>query len=419
MTVGVHSNVTVNINYNQMKFYRLLVLITLSANFSLSQVTTTDELKKLKKRELIEELVILRERSDSIEAASQKIAEQLSLTSELLNKEKLTVKEIGEDLEKSKIALRQEQYNKEQLIQKLNELNNSITDYKRDLEMLNTMFSLISDSLQTLKKTAIPYSVIKPLVDSIRVDQSTIQLEKLKNTPNGLQLDNKLYTGNVIKLTDTGDTTLFGSVKNGLKEGLWLSIGENCYGYNCITSARYKGGKKNGLAIKCFIETQQISFLELFSIYSSIDDYESFIAVHIHLVSGIKDRISQQADNHSLTEFINGEKSGKHIEYYSGYQLIIGNYSADDQTGKWLNHYGDNWFEWKDLLRPHALEWREYTETNYLNGKKEGLYESYYHGLITTRIYYSNDVYNGNYEEYDAEGNLTNLRKYINGRLTE
>jgi antitoxin component YwqK of YwqJK toxin-antitoxin module len=84
-----------------------------------------------------------------------------------------------------------------------------------------------------------------------------------------------------------------------------------------------------------------------------------------------------------------------------------------------LNHYGDNWFEWKDLLRPDALEWREYTETNYLNGKKEGLYESYYHGLITTRIYYSNDVYNGNYEEYDAEGNLTNLRKYINGRLTE
>jgi len=416
MTVGVHSNVTVNINYNQMKFYRLFVLITLSANFSLSQVTTTDELKKLKKRELIEELVILRERSDSIEAASQKIAEQLGLTSELLNKEKLTVKEIGEDLEKSKIALRQEQYNKEQLIQKLNELNDSITDYKRDLETLNTMFSLISDSLQTLKKTAIPYSVIKPLVDSIRVDQSTIQLEKLKNTPNGLQLDNKLYTGNVIKLNDTGDTTLFGSVKNGLKEGLWLSIGENCYGYNCITSARYKGGKKNGLAIKCFIESRVISFLELFSIYSSIDDYESFIAVHIHLVS--VDVVSRQAENHSLTEFINGERSGKHIEY-SGPQLIIGNYSADDQTGKWLNHYGDYWFEWKDLLRPDALEWREYTETNYLNGKMDGLYERYYYGLITTRIYYSNDVYNGNYEEYDAEGNLTNLRKYINGRLTE
>ena len=170
-----------------MKCYRLFLLIIISANFSLSQVTTAEELKKLKKPELIEELIILRERSDSIEVASQKIAEQLSITIELLNKEKLTVKELGEDFDKSMIALREEQYNKEQLIQKLNELNDSIIGYQRDLEALNTMFSLISDSLQTLKKTAIPYSVIKPLVDSIRFDQSTIQLEKLKNTPNGLQ----------------------------------------------------------------------------------------------------------------------------------------------------------------------------------------------------------------------------------------
>ena len=122
-----------------------------------------------------------------------------------------------------------------------------------------------------------------------------------------------------------------------------------------------------------------------------------------------------------MTEFINGQRSGKHIEYYgsAGSQLIIGNYNADDQTGKWLNHYGYNDFEWNNLLQLDALEWKSYTETNYLNGKKDGVYESYYHGLITTRIYYSNDVYNGNYEEYDADGNLTNLRKYINGRLTE
>ena len=131
--------------------------------------------------------------------------------------------------------------------------------------------------------------------------------------------------------------------------------------------------------------------------------------------------ISQVAGTHSLTEFINGQRSGKHIEYYgsAGSQLIIGNYNADDQTGKWLNHYGYNDFEWNNLLQLDALEWKSYTETNYLNGKKDGVYESYYHGLITTRIYYSNDVYNGNYEEYDADGNLTNLRKYINGRLTE
>ncbi len=416
-----------------MKCYRLFLLIIISANFSLSQVTTAEELKKLKKPELIEELIILRERSDSIEVASQKIAEQLSITIELLNKEKLTVKELGEDFDKSMIALREEQYNKEQLIQKLNELNDSIIGYKRDLEALNTMFSLISDSLQTLKKTAIPYSVIKPLVDSIRFDQSTIQLEKLKNTPNGLQLDNKLYTGNVIKLTDTGDTTLFGSIKNGLKDGFWLTSGENCFGNNCINGATYKGGKKNGLAIECVIETQEISFLELFSSYSTINDYESFIVVNINLVSLTKERISkkngidpffsisQVAGTHSLTEFINGQRSGKHIEYYgsAGSQLIIGNYNADDQTGKWLNHYGYNDFEWNNLLQLDALEWKSYTETNYLNGKKDGVYESYYHGLITTRIYYSNDVYNGNYEEYDADGNLTNLRKYINGRLTE
>jgi hypothetical protein len=104
-----------------MKFYSLSLLIIIISNFSLSQVTTTDELKKLKKRELIEELVILRERSDSIEAANQKLAEQLSITNELLNKEKLTVKELGADLEKSRITLREEQDNKEQLIKKINE----------------------------------------------------------------------------------------------------------------------------------------------------------------------------------------------------------------------------------------------------------------------------------------------------------
>lgn len=416
-----------------MKFYSLSLLIIIISNFSLSQVTTTDELKKLKKPELIQELVILRERSDSIEAANQKLAEQLSITNELLNKEKLTVKELGADLEKSRITLREEQDNKEQLIQKINEINDSIIRYKKDLETLNSIFLLISDSLQTLKKTAILYPVLQPLVDSIRSDQSTIQLEKLKNTPIGLQLDNKLYTGNVIKLTDTGDTTLFGSVKNGLKDGFWLTTGENCYGYNCINSATYKGGKKNGLVIECHTETQEISFLELFSRYSAINDYESFIVANINFVSVIKERISkknridpffwisQEAVTHSLTEYINGERSGKYIHYYAGAgsQLIIGNYNADDQTGKWLNHYGYNDFEWKNLLQLDALEWKSYTETNYLNGKKDGVYESYYHGLITTRIYYSNDVYNGNYEEYDAEGNLTNLRKYINGRLTE
>ena len=36
-----------------MKFYSLSLLIIIISNFSLSQVTTTDELKKLKKPELI------------------------------------------------------------------------------------------------------------------------------------------------------------------------------------------------------------------------------------------------------------------------------------------------------------------------------------------------------------------------------
>ena len=142
-----------------MKFYSLSLLIIIISNFSLSQVTTSDELKKLKKPELIEELVILRERSDSIEAANQKLAEQLSITNELLNKEKLTVKELGADLEKSRITLREEQDNKEQLIQKINEINDSIIRYKKDLETLNSIF-LFNRFLRLLFRVSALFLVI-------------------------------------------------------------------------------------------------------------------------------------------------------------------------------------------------------------------------------------------------------------------
>ena len=139
--------------------------------------------------------------------------------------------------------------------------------------------------------------------------------------------------------------------------------------------------------------------------------------------------------NNSRIRYVGQFESGKEkgtFKYYSAssseFPIIIKKYHKDDgladvqffttsgileseglmdgkkREGKWLFYHSDG----KSIM----------SEENYVSGKLEGTYKTFYpNGELTEITTYKNGVLNGNYKKYSIKGLLYNDFNYVGGKL--
>lgn len=314
-------------------------------------------------------------------------------------------------------SINQEKLYKDSVIYNYKRLISEKNNLVEELKIKNSKFI---DSIENLKELVRNCNLYKLELNEESTDPETssVSILDLKNTPQGFVLNDTLYSGSVHNTSynnSSKDTILLGSLQKGLKDGIWLEIDRD-YGHG-ISIINYKNGIKTGLEIEMDkdITDMEKTPHELYQIFKQITDNVSFL-YFINKTYGY-------SISYTLTNYLNGKKTGEYIDV-SWESLIKGNYINDLKDGQWSEY---QFYDHQDLveyfkignLTPKISKTRFCEIHNYKNDGKDGIYESYYSGLISRRIYYKNNEYDGNYESYDSSGNLEKLQKYSKGTLLQ
>ena len=101
---------------------------------------------------------------------------------------------------------------------------------------------------------------------------------------------------------------------------------------------------------------------------------------------------------------INGERTGEWTTYnHKDFLILQGNYQDGKKHGVWLSYC--------DYQKNVIVD-----TTQYLYGIKNGAFTAYYlNEAIHVTGHYTNDIPDGNWIEYDLEGNISKSEYYKNG----
>lgn len=314
-------------------------------------------------------------------------------------------------------SINQEKLYKDSVIYNYKRLISEKNNLVEELKIKNSKFIDSIENLNELVRNCNLYK-LELNEESTDPETSSVSILDLKNTPQGFVLNDTLYSGSVHNTSynnSSKDTILLGSLQKGLKDGIWLEIDRD-YGHG-ISITNYKNGIKTGLEIEIDKDITDLEKTphELYQIFKQITDNVSFLY--------FLNKIYGYSISYTLTNYLNGKKTGEYIGV-SWESLIKGNYINDLKDGQWSEY---QFYDHQDLveyfeignLKPKISKTRFCEIHNYKNNGLDGIYESYYSGLISRRIYYKNNEYDGNYESYDSSGNLEKLEKYSKGSLLQ
>ncbi|HEX7411555.1 MAG TPA: toxin-antitoxin system YwqK family antitoxin [Bacteroidales bacterium] len=183
----------------------------------------------------------------------------------------------------------------------------------------------------------------------------------------------------------TDNTTTKGWYRNNLKEGQWLTYGQN----GIITKVEnYHKGMKNGAVI----EIDQRGYLSSEAFY--VND----------IPEGIAKRYYYGTNLASVIPYKHGKVDGKKIIYYEN------SAGKMQEEATFRNDIKDGPSNWYTITGDKVAEY------NYMNGNLEGMQRQYYpKSVLMSEQNYIKNVPQGEYKEYFESGKPKYQGIYVNG----